>query len=78
MRIQNIKMDKSSFDGTYESILLLVFDKMMEEKYYGTLSAGAWVADRRLKWTYYYYTLCMLYNNNISNLNTNVDSFSYH
>lgn len=78
MRIQNIKMDKSSFDGTYESILLLVFDKMMEEKYYGTLSAGAWVADRRLKWTYYYYTLCMLYNNNISNLNTNVDSFIAH
>ncbi len=78
MRIQNIKLDKTSFDGTYENILLLVFDKMMEEKYYGTLSAGAWVADRRLKWTYYYYTLCILYNNNISNLNTNVDSFVSH
>lgn len=78
MRIQNIKMDKTSLDGTYENILLSVFDKMMEEKYYGTLGAGAWVADRRLKWTYYYYTLCILYNNNISNLNTNVDSFVSH
>ena len=77
MRIQNIKMDKYAFDSTYESILLSVFDKMMEEKYYG-VGTGTWVADRRLKWTYYYYTLCILYNNNISNLNTNVDSFVSH
>ncbi len=78
MRIQNIKMDKSSLENTYEHILLTIFDKMLDEKYYGTLGSGEWVVKRRLKWTYYYYTLCILYGNNISNLNINVDSFISH
>ena len=78
MRIQNIKMDKSSLENTYEHILLTIFDKMLDEKYYGTLGSGEWVVKRRLKWTYYYYTLCILYDNNISNLNINVDSFISH
>jgi hypothetical protein len=78
MRIQNIKMDTTTLENTYEHILLTVFDKMLEEKYYGTLGSGDWVQKRRLKWTYYYYTLCILYGNNISNLNINVDSFISH
>ena len=78
MRIQNIKMDTTTLENTYEHILLTVFDKMLEEKYYGTLGSGDWVLKRRLKWTYYYYTLCILYGNNISNLNINVDSFISH
>ena len=51
MRIQNIKMDKSSLENTYEHILLTIFDKMLDEKYYGTLGSGEWVVKRRLKWT---------------------------
>jgi hypothetical protein len=68
MRIQNIKMDTSAMDGIYENILLSVFDKLMEEKY----------PFSSLKWTYYYYTLCKLYANNIPHLNANVDSFISH
>jgi hypothetical protein len=68
MRIQNIKMDTSAMDGIYENILLSVFDKLMEEKY----------STSSLKWTYYYYTLCKLYANNIPHLNANVDSFISH
>ncbi len=68
MRIQNIKMDSSAMDGIYENILLSVFDKLMEEKY----------PFSSLKWTYYYYTLCKLYANNIPHLNANVDSFISH
>ena len=68
MRIQNIKMDTSAMDGIYENILLSVFDKLMEEKY----------PSSSLKWTYYYYTLCKLYANNIPHLNANVDSFISH
>jgi hypothetical protein len=80
MRIQNIKMDKSTMDCVYENILLLLFDKMMECKYcigIGIAPSTA-AAAKRLKWTYYYYTLCNLYSNNISNLNANVDSFISH
>lgn len=68
MRIQNIKMDTSAMDGIYENILLSVFDKLMQEKY----------PSSSLKWTYYYYTLCKLYANNIPHLNANVDSFISH
>ena len=68
MRIQNIKMDTSAMDSIYENILLSVFDKMMQEKY----------PTSSLKWTYYYYTLCKLYANNIPHLNANVDSFISH
>lgn len=68
MRIQNIKMDTSAMDGIYENILLSVFDKLMQEKY----PTGS------LKWTYYYYTMCKLYANNIPHLNANVDSFISH
>lgn len=68
MRIQNIKMDTSAMDGIYENILLSVFDKLMQEKY----------PTSSLKWTYYYYTLCKLYANNIPHLNANVDSFISH
>lgn len=68
MRIQNIKMSTSAMDGIYENILLSVFDKLMEEKY----------PTSSLKWTYYYYTLCKLYANNIPHLNANVDSFISH
>ena len=81
MRIQNIKMDKSSLDGIYENVLLSIFDKMMECKYYGggsLVSPSATIAANRFKWTYYYYTLCNLYDNNIPNLNANVDSFISH
>jgi hypothetical protein len=77
MRIQNIKMDTSAMDGIYENILLSVFDKLMQEKYSNATSVSA--ADTRsLKWTYYYYTLCKLYANNIPHLNANVDSFISH
>ena len=68
MRIQNIKMDTSAMDGIYENILLSVFDKLMNEKY----------PTNSLKWSYYYYTLCKLYANNIPHLNANVDSFISH
>ena len=71
-------MDKSNMGGIYENVLFAVFDKMMESKYYGTLGASAAVATKRLKWTYYYYTLCNLYANNIPNLNANTDSFISH
>lgn len=76
MRIQNIKMDTSAMDSIYENILLSVFDKLMEEKYSNAASASA--ATSSLKWTYYYYTLCKLYANNIPHLNANVDSFISH
>ena len=77
MRIQNIKMDTSAMDSIYENILLSVFDKLMEEKYSNAASASA-AATSSLKWTYYYYTLCKLYANNITHLNANVDSFISH
>ncbi len=76
MRIQNIKMDTSAMDGIYENILLSVFDKLMQEKYSNAASASS--ATSSLKWTYYYYTLCKLYANNIPHLNANVDSFISH
>lgn len=76
MRIQNIKMDTSAMEGIYENILLSVFNKLMEEKYSNAASASA--ATSSLKWTYYYYTLCKLYANNITHLNANVDSFISH
>lgn len=74
MRIQNIKMDASAMNGIYENILLSIFDKMMEEKYSNIVNRTKCT----LKWTYYYYTLCKLYANNIPHLNANVDSFISH
>jgi hypothetical protein len=74
MRIKNIKMDTSAMNGIYENILISVFDKLMEEKYSNVVNKSKCT----LKWTYYYYTLCKLYANNIPHLNANVDSFISH
>jgi hypothetical protein len=71
MRIDNIKTDPALMTHIYERILLDVLDTMLEHKYSKTPSL-------RLKWTYYYYSLSVLYNNRISNLNANVDSFVSH
>ena len=74
MRIKNIKMETSAMNGIYENILISVFDKLMEEKYSNVVNKSKCT----LKWTYYYYTLCKLYANNIPHLNANVDSFISH
>ena len=71
MRIDNIKTDPALMTHIYERILLDVLDTMLEHKY-------SKMPSLRLKWTYYYYSLSVLYNNRISNLNANVDSFVSH
>ena len=71
MRIDNIKTDPSQMSSIYENVLFDVFDKMLEHKY-NRLPAA------RAKWTYYYYSLSVLFNNNVPHLNANVGSFISH
>ena len=71
MRIDNIKTDPVQMASIYENVLFDVFDKMLEHKY-SKLPAT------RLKWTYYYYSLSILFNNDILHLNANVGSFIAH
>ena len=71
MRIDNIKTDPAQLANIYENVLFDVFDKMLEHKY-NRLPAA------RSKWTYYYYSLSVLFNNNVPHLNANVGSFIAH
>jgi hypothetical protein len=71
MRIDNIKTDPSQMTGIYENVLLGVLDKLLEHKYNRVVSL-------RPKWMYYYYSLSVLFNNNIAHLNANVNSFVAH
>lgn len=71
MRIDNIKTDPAQMTSIYENVLFDVFDKMLEHKY-NRLPAA------RAKWTYYYYSLSVLFNNNVPHLNANVGSFISH
>jgi len=71
MRIDNIKTDPAQMTGIYENVLLGVLDKVLEHKYNR-------IASLRSKWMYYYYSLSVLFNNNIEHLNANVNSFVAH
>jgi hypothetical protein len=72
MRIDNIKTDPVQMASIYETVLFDVFDKMLEHKY-SKLSPVV-----RMKWTYYYYSLSILFNNDVPHLNANVRSFITH
>ena len=71
MRIDNIKTDAVQMAGIYENVLFDVLDKMLEHKYSKS-------PDVRVKWTYYYYSLSILFNNNVPHLNANTGSFIAH
>lgn len=71
MRIDNIKTDPAQMASIYENVLFDVLDKMLECKYSKS-------PEVRLKWTYYYYSLSILFNNNVPHLNANAGSFVAH
>jgi hypothetical protein len=71
MRIDNIKTDPAQMACIYENVLFDVVDKMLECKYSNSREV-------QLRWTYYYYSLSILFNNNVPHLNANTGSFIAH
>ena len=71
MRIDNITTDPAQMACIYENVLFDVVDKMLECKYSNSREV-------QLRWTYYYYSLSILFNNNVPHLNANTGSFIAH